>query len=129
MVWIRTWKAFLACIALGALFVGCGESSEIPELAPVTGRVTKGGKPVEGARVTFQPETGPSSGGITDAEGRFELYYSADQKGAVPGKHTVKISKMSGEAGDETIPAKFNENSTLSKEVTKSGLNDFDLKI
>ncbi len=126
---IRASKVLFACIVLTFLFVGCGESLDVPDLAPVTGRVTQAGKPVDGANVTFLPETGPSSGGMTDADGKFELDYSPNHKGAVPGKHTVKISKMSGEAGDETIPAKFNEQSTLTKQVTKEGPNNFDIAI
>jgi hypothetical protein len=119
-----------ACFALAIFASGCGGAGgDLPELVPVTGQVTKGGQPVEGASVTFTPEKGGLSGGMTDAEGRFELYYTVDHKGAVIGKHVVKVSKMEGEAGDETIPAEFNENSTLTKEVTKEGPNDFKIEI
>ena len=122
----------LARLALIALLAGCGGGGlgDLPELALVTGQVTQGGKPVEGATVTFVPEgDGSLSNGMTDAEGRFELYYSEEHKGAVPGKHTVRISKFEGEAGEELIPTKYNEESTLTKEVTKEGPNDFKFEL
>src|SRR5512138_20654 len=90
-------------LALLALVAGCGGSGagDLPELAEVTGRVTMAGQPLEGAIVVFEPRQGGSlSTGVTDADGRFELIYSQDHKGAVPGQHTVKVSKMDGEAGD-----------------------------
>jgi hypothetical protein len=65
------------------------------ETAPVSGRVTYRGRPVEGALVTFV------SGGanpvpafdLTDAEGRFKLTTYEDGDGAVLGPHGVAIVK------------------------------------
>jgi hypothetical protein len=127
---MRNWFFIAAAVLATAGLCGCGEAGpEIPELAPATGVVTQGGQPIADAIVTFWPENGGSSVGNTDAEGRFELKYLGSTPGAIIGKHTVKISKMSGEAGDELIPRKFNEASKLSKEVTKAGPNEFKFEI
>ena len=123
-------KHLAATLALIVL-AGCGESGPpIPELAPVTGTVTQGGKPLEGASVSFWPEgKGSPSISATDAEGRFELKYGGKADGAPLGKHTVRISKMKEEAGNELIPAKYNERSTITKDVTKEGPNDFKIEL
>ncbi len=70
--------------------------------------------------------------GMTDDSGHYVLAYNKDTKGAVPGQHTVRISKM-GEPGspndtEDQVPAKFNQNSKLTAEV-KPGENtvNFDL--
>ena len=125
--WFGKKAALLAVVVLA----GCGSSGPpIPDLAPVTGTVTQRGKPLEGAAVSFWPEgKGSPSVGGTDAEGRFELKYAGTHTGAPIGKHTVRISKMSGEAGSELIPAKYNDNSKLTQEVTKDGPNDFKIEL
>lgn len=127
---MRNWLFSAAAVVVMAGLSGCGEAApEIPELAPATGVVTKGGKPLADAIVTFWPEKGASSVGNTDAEGRFELKYLGTTPGAVIGKHIVKISKMTGEAGDELVPRQFNDASKVSKEVTKPGPNEFKFEI
>ena len=127
---MRNWLLNAALLVATAGLSGCGEAGpEIPDLVPATGVVTKGGKPISDAIVTFWPEKGGQSVGNTDAEGRFELKYMGTTPGAVIGKHTIKISKMSGEAGDELIPRQFNDASKLSKEVTKPGPNEFKFEI
>lgn len=130
MNWRKTRRARLFGWAVLTTFIwGCGASSDLPTLVPVTGQVTMGGKPLEEANVTFVPEKGGVSSGMTDAEGKFELYYSGGHEGAVPGRHTVRISKMKGEAGEELIPPKFNEASTITKDVTEAGPNEFQIDL
>jgi hypothetical protein len=120
----------LGAAALAMAVIGCGGGADLPELVPVSGKVTLDGQPVAEARVSFEPEKGAMSSGRTDAEGHFEVYYAGANKGAIVGKHKVKISKMDGEAGSELIPPQFNEKTTLSQEVSKAGPNEFtfDLK-
>jgi len=127
---MRNWLLSVAVVVTSAVSSGCGSGGPpVPELVPATGVVTKGGQPVVDAIVTFWPEKGAQSVGNTDAEGRFELKYMGTTPGAVPGKHSVKISKMSGEAGEELIPRQFNDASKLTKEVTKPGPNEFKFEI
>ena len=68
---------------------GCGQNG--PNIFPVSGVVTKDGKPVPSATVTFYPTSGKSSWGLTDDSGKFVLQYDADQPGAVGGEHRVSI--------------------------------------
>jgi hypothetical protein len=84
------------------LCAGCGER---PPVAPVSGSITLGGKPLAGATITTQPiaadsrNPGPGSFGKTDADGRFELELVQPAiKGAIIGEHRVMISPASGDS-------------------------------
>ncbi len=80
------------------LLAGCFGDG-FPETYPVTGVVTQGGKPVEGASVVLvhnSPE-GRSASGVTDAEGKFTVttYFSPAHQsvGALPGDYAITVSK------------------------------------
>jgi hypothetical protein len=93
--------AQIAVCLFGVLaFAGCGP--KFPETVVVTGRVTQGGAPVEGALVTLTRGSGGLSGGElasgkTNADGRFELvtHFGPQNSapGAVPGEYEVIVSK------------------------------------
>ena len=69
---------------------GCFGGSRFP-IEAVTGTVTKGGAPVEGASVQFQPAEGRTSFGKTDAQGRYTLQYPPAANGALIGQHSVLL--------------------------------------
>lgn len=71
---------------------GCGDSS----IAPVSGKVTVAGEPVEGIRLVFSPvlsedgkDPGPWSSGVTNSAGEYTLETRYKDNGAVVGQHTV----------------------------------------
>jgi hypothetical protein len=114
--------------------IGCGGDDFKPPLGLVSGSVTINGVPAPDLKVTFEPQpqvgakslVGSGSTAITDAEGNFELQYEgAGNKGAVVGKHLVRIESAAGggPAGGAnavalvTIPQKYNINSTLNADV------------
>ena len=74
----------LSMIAL----TGCSDSGEY-KVVEVGGAVTYEGQPVGNIGLIFTPEEGRPSLAITDASGRFELYYSEEQNGAQVGTHKV----------------------------------------
>jgi len=123
-------------------------------MGTVTGKVTMDGAPLPNALVTFTPTGGGSNGvGRTDANGQYILV-STDQQGALIGQHKVSVTSIQeaapvaeissddpayaaqaagGESSDykpfvEKIPAKYNANTELTKEV-KSGANTIDLEL
>jgi len=133
------------CVALVALVIaGCGGSG--PDLGAVTGTVTLDGAALEGATVEFQPTAagGSPSYGTTDASGAYELMFTFDKKGALPGEHKVRISKTkpaegavpSGDDDDddddeneiETLPAKYNTQTELTATV-EAGKNTADFPL
>lgn len=120
---------------------GCGgsQASDQPDLGSVTGTITMDGAALPGAMVIFSPEKGRSSMGTTDSEGKYEMVYVGDTKGAKLGTHKISIttvqegnSEESGEeaaiAFKETIPAKYNTKTTLT-EIVKEGDNLFDFEL
>jgi hypothetical protein len=100
-------------------------------------KVTLDGKPLEGALVTWEPEPylGPAYhplSGTTNKNGYAYLSPALeDFQGIYVGLYTVRISKKV--QGKETIPACYNEKSTLGREVAvdvpdAEHLFDFNLK-
>jgi hypothetical protein len=134
------------------LAMGCGGSKKF---APVSGTVTLDGKPLVKAEVSFQPiaapgsiEAGVGSVGITDEQGHYALKTPTGEKGAVPGKHQVRISLYQAvqerderaapvrrggprkENKENTIPEEYNEKTKLEFTVPAGGSDkaDFELK-
>jgi hypothetical protein len=121
---IKRWLVLIPLIA------GCGTPG--PDLALVSGRVTFDGRPLPAARLTFQPEaSGSPSYGATGPDGRYELLYKRDVKGAMLGWHTVRIKVDSGDStpnGEKALPARYNTETKLRREVV-SGENVFDFEL
>lgn len=133
----KTTKAGL-CLTLvlfSPFIAGCGSGSD---LAEVEGKVTLNGQPLDGAVVEFQPTSGdgsPSSG-RTDADGRYELMYTFDAPGAIPGEHVVTIRTTGTFFDDdgneiereERVPAKYNTSTDL-KRTVEPGSNIINLEL
>jgi hypothetical protein len=91
---LRSWTVLLVLPVWVAL--GCSG----PALIPVTGKLVMNDKPLSNVQVDFHPDTdagttGPSSSGITDAEGNFTLQCKALNKpGAIAGKHRVILTDL-----------------------------------
>ena len=110
----RLWIVWLPAVLLVWTFAGCGPDR--PATIAVSGTVTLDGSPVEGAVVGFTPaEGGRPATGTTDASGKFTLTTFEKGNGALPGRHTVTISKtkttgaqgdpMAGQGGEQGAPA------------------------
>ena len=100
---LRSWGAV---VLLGLIVaVGCAPpETERPATESVSGTVTLGGDPVEGAIVTFVPAgaEGESAVGKTDAGGKYTLTTWESGDGAMAGDYTVKIVKFESAAVDES---------------------------
>lgn len=123
----------LAGLSLLLALSGCGgETVKTPSVGEVSGMVTLDGNPLEGAIVIFEPDTTRSSNGRTDAQGKYELMFNKEVKGAALGKHKVRISRRDDplKGAREALPAKYNQKTELTADV-KTGKNEnvnFDLK-
>jgi hypothetical protein len=130
----------LAALAVGA--VGCGND----QVAPVSGRITLDGEPLRNAAITFQPvpaegknNPGPGSGGFTDEDGRYTLKVTGKEtRGAVVGKHKVRISLVPPKSDDaddrakryKQLPAKYSGTETkLEFDVPAGGTDAADFRL
>ena len=123
--------------------IGCGSSKQ--PLVPVSGVVTLNGKPIDGARVFFEPEStgdvlnvGPSSYAVTDEQGRYSLETMDGDEGAVIAHHRVTISTFMGPeqhegeepVREELIPDRYFDGTTpLSWDVSADGTAAADFQL
>ena len=114
---------------------GCGpDRTGVPPLAPVAGMVTLDGKPLSGIGVVFTSETGHSSFGKTDANGRYELGFVRGLKGGIIGPSRVWLDGKSGlehpPGSDfrDPIPPRYGPNGELRAEVV-AGPNTIDFSL
>ena len=95
------WCVVCAVLVGGLAVVGCGKSQDV-RYAPAAGTVTLNGKPLDRAQIVLSceevttPGPRPSSRGVSDAAGHFELNSLSPDKqvvaGAVVGRHHVTIT-------------------------------------
>ena len=121
------WAPLRAAVVLAvsaAAVSGCGTRDV--KLMPVAGVVTLDGNPVEGAYVTFRPQSGRPSVGRTEADGRYTLAFTGKVKGALVGLHRVTVTTKQDpdpdtgvEGAPERIPEWYNRRSELEIEVTR----------
>lgn len=102
--------ALIMLVSLGCSQSGSGDR---PPTQRVTGTVTMGGTPVDGATVTFVPSdpSGKAASGLTDASGRYSLTTFESDDGAMTGSYKVMVSKYEAAApgadadmGDDYVP-------------------------
>lgn len=136
---IRTRSALFIIGTCAVFCVGCGPKG--PPIGSVTGTITMDGEPLANATVVFMAEAGGRPAAAkTDAEGKYELNFSAGRKGAIPGPNKVRITTLSDPYEDEdgnpvpgspeTIAIEYNQQTTLSFDVKENEPNvaNFDLK-
>jgi hypothetical protein len=139
-------RIILGLTLVPAVFAGCENSAAGPATVAVTGTVTNGGTPLEGANVIFHPmvESGQTlaSQAVTDAQGRFELSTHVGagnfKPGIVPGKYAVAITKLDTANIATTLappknllPKKYADPKTsrLVAEVVEGQENDFEFAL
>ena len=127
--------SLIVVISVCAGTLGCGPKG--PRVVPVSGTLTRNGKPVPNLEIYFIPNQGRNSVASTDEQGRFNLGYTADQAGAQTGNHTVWVTYNPADPvlnppppDKDAIIAKYGsqEVSKLKVEV-KEAISDLELKI
>jgi hypothetical protein len=94
---LRRWAALFLLACLPA----CDLTGT--KIMHVSGRVTRGGKPVPNLFLNFLPEAGRPSWGVSDDNGYFVLHYDKNRDGAVPGVHTVFVTWKSADPREERL--------------------------
>jgi len=132
-------------VALLVTAAGCGQAPY--QVAPVSGRVTLNGQPLVGAHIHFAPigtlerNPGPTSQGLTDADGRFTLRLdNPPEPGAVVGRSRVFVTAggaaPAGPQPDggakrsrEMLPARYNRETVLEFDVPAGGTDRADFAL
>jgi hypothetical protein len=129
-------------VAALPLLAGC--TGDPYDIVPVSGQVTLDGDPVAEATVSFEPvgegnepQLGPGSFGVTDAEGRYTLETVDRRRGAVVGEHRVTISTFRAAPDrskmevvrEEEIPARYSGESELTFVVPPEGSEGADFEL
>jgi hypothetical protein len=126
----------LAIIALA----GCADPKNRQQ---VTGEVVFKGQPIEDGLIHFEPLDGQETGDTPQiVKGKYRI---PKEKGLSPGKYKVSIYGGNGQEGTgdaspdsphagqrqnrDRIPAAYNTETTVIREVTKGGPNNFDFNI
>jgi len=123
----------IALLSITPFCFGCG-GQQLPPVGEVTGRITMDGNALAGASIAFVPESGRTSFAMTDADGRYELTYLDDVKGALVGRHRVIITSISpedpemGAPAGPPIPEKYNTKTILTA-IVEPGPNTFNYKL
>ncbi|MFI4874720.1 MAG: carboxypeptidase-like regulatory domain-containing protein, partial [Blastopirellula sp. JB062] len=114
----RSWLPLFPALAIGLLLTGCGDKG--PATGLVTGLVTLENQPLPNAEIVFYPDHGRASSGLTDADGRYELQFTYDKMGCLPGHHEVMITTRVLSSDDpgakrlaEKVPRKYRRRGTL----------------
>jgi hypothetical protein len=127
--------------------LGCSDGGA--KIIPVSGTVTLNGKPLANATVLFSPiakpgevNAGDGSAGKTNANGEYTLTTSHGLPGAQVGTHRVRISVLVQQSGSgderrprggwpvkDQIPARYNEETKLTFEVTAPGPHKKDFEL
>jgi hypothetical protein len=141
------WGVLMGCLIIGN--VGCSGGSGAPETYPVTGVVTKGGQPVEGAVLAFVPIAADGKKPIggqaqSGADGTFTAQTTFDAgrtmlAGLPAGEYKVTVTKMEMPAGEPSmarppknvLPAEYAmpESTPVSAKVTPEGPNRVDVAL
>ncbi len=76
----------------------------------------------------FIPTEGRASFALVDESGEYEMLYLRDIQGAALGEHAVRITNGSGDPPANTLPARYNAQTTLSA-LVEPGENTFDFAL
>jgi hypothetical protein len=132
-----------ACaVSAAALVSGCG-GDDGPVKYEVTGTVTVNGEPLDEGDIRFLPEDGRGTVGATRiTDGAFTLMSEAGAKrveirsakeregtGGLPRTQPPGAMMLPGNLRFETIPKMYNQESTLTAEVTSNGENHFEFRL
>jgi hypothetical protein len=96
-------------VPLTLFIAGCGRGTG-PELAPVSGRITLDGKPIEAAHIEFTPVIdGRPSAATSDSSGYYTLFYKGSIEGARLGEHDVTMTTFQEEMTHDVYPDEGSE--------------------
>ena len=123
---ISIWLRAISLLGGALLVTGCGSGTPVGR---VEGVVTYDGKPLPQAEVEFTPVgDGTSSVGFTNGEGEYYLQYTLKKKGALLGKHTVRVQLLAMNPQSQAEIRYASQTAHIECEVEK-GSNKIDIEL
>lgn len=131
-------RSLLCLVLLVSGLVGCGSSSDGPQLISVSGQVMLNGEPLQSGSILFKDPEGKSrSYFATIEDGTYQTKIETGKRRvevsairSVPGKMVPNAEGNGMEpASEQYLPAEYNKLSTLEIEVDRNGENDFDFEL
>jgi hypothetical protein len=143
MSWSQLWSASILGWVLALGLSGCGGSSDNLPREAVSGSVTMGGEPLAKGTIVFAPTSDKVATNATAeiVDGKYSI---PRYEGLVPGSYKVAVSSLNQVAetkpvrglpgkiappAKNLIPAQYNTNTTLTKEVKAGETNTFDFEL
>ena len=115
---------------------------EVPPLGQISGVVTLDGKPLAGAIVTFAPEKREyktsknakgmslrTAAGVSDAEGRYTLYYVEGHRGTFLGRNRVSVEPILNAKGQDLIPPDWGPKSKNAQDVMEGSNPPYNIEM
>lgn len=144
MAFVVSARRVAFCVVAVACFsvLGCSHGEELPELVPVSGKITIDGKPLANASIVFMPADPKEEEGLekvnrphgtTNEAGEYELEWNENAAGAPPGQYKVivmAVKPMADEDGEGMvwlIPQKYGNPRTSGLSATVKDDGDSDL--
>lgn len=136
------WRTSLLLMAFATIGTGCTTTRSADysnvNLIDVSGTVTLDGVALNNARIEFESPNATCSYAHTDEAGHYQLLYTSERPGCLPGDKLVRITvPMAGEEEDPdaapssrgiTIPALYNSASILRAQVSADN-RQFDFQL
>lgn len=123
--------SWIVCFSVGlVLLAGCDSGPPAPKLTKVSGTVTLDGSPMAEGEVTFAEPAKGAYDSIKVIDGKFEGPVQPGKKRVEvrayrPGKPNTEMYGPDAKAEPENyIPAKYNNESTMTAEIPESGASD-----
>jgi hypothetical protein len=119
----------LACLTGLLLIAGCSAGAKLPTV-PASGTVTYKGQALEGATVTFLPqskdESAKGASAQTDSQGRFSMQTylgggSQTSPGALPGDYFVTVTKAENQAEGIRGPEVAGKMAEMQRQAAQGG--------
>ena len=111
LMFCRVAPLTILCCCIG-LLVGCSDEvapEEVPDLHPVSGKVTLDGQPAAGVSISLtQAGGGTGTGGYatTDSSGAYTVQHRSGAPGVPAGEYVVLFTKMAQPDGSPIPPGK-----------------------
>lgn len=133
---MRVWCGLVCLLCVCLLAGGCTDTKKEPPTTTVSGKVLLDDKPMPDGAITFDGDPGTIPDRLEVKNGAFSGKVKLGKKKVLIHAYEMKPAPKSATgsaAGKEVqtniLPARFNDKTTLTADVTESGVNPSEFKV